>query len=230
MLLRCTILMAALLVGACSTTSFNTQVSGLAASGDYGTTFFIIPGSDEIDPNGLEFQSYKTQAVRALEMAGYREAPGPEADLGIVLSYAIGDPQTYSYSVPLMGKTGTVVTGSNTYGTVNTYGNNATLNANTTYQTQDTYGVVGTTTRSATVYSRFAILAAYDVRTRNTDGDFSEVWRTTITSTGSSGDLRRVFPVLMAAGYSTFGKQTPQAMTKTLREEHRDIKAIKGFD
>ncbi len=95
------------------------------------------------------------------------------------------------------GKTG--VSSSNTYGTVSTYGNTATVNSTTTYT--PTYGVTGSTTHTGTytTFTRYMFIDALDLNEYKKTEKQKQIWKTTVISTGSSGDLRRVVPVLVAA-------------------------------
>jgi hypothetical protein len=57
----------------------------------------------------------------------------------------------------------------------------------------------------------------------------NEVWKTDIVSTGSSGDLRRVFPVLIAGAAKYIGENTGQQVNVELYEDSKEVLEIKGI-
>jgi len=192
-------------------------------------TYLLIPGNEGISRDDLQFQEYESYLKRVLKSKGYVSAnSSEEADLAIVLSYGIGDPQTqqYSYSLPTWGKTG--VASSNTYGTATTYGNTTSVNATTTYT--PTYGVTGSTTHigNRTTYFRYALITGYDYSEFKNSQKEIQIWKTTISSTGSSGDLRRVFPLLIAASAPYMATNTGQKIPVSLYESDKAVKAVKG--
>jgi hypothetical protein len=213
---------------------FQVSVNSLVKPGDdYAKSYVLIPSNEGVVGDHLQFQEYAKYLDRALEMAGYLKADSIEvADVAILVSYGIGDPRehTYSYSIPQYGKTG--VSSSTTQGTVRMYGNGyGTYSGTTTYQ--PTYGVTGYTTHVGeyTTYTRVLVLTAADVNAFNRSNEIKEIWRTTAVSTGSSGDLRRVFPIMVAAVQPYLGKNTnKKAVTITLREQDRRVQAIRDYE
>jgi hypothetical protein len=149
--------------------------------------------------------------------------------LALFLSYGIGDPEhvNYSYSLPTWGQTG--VAASYTTGTVNVIGNSATFTGTTTNVPQ--FGVTGSTTHSGTrtTFTRRASLRAYDLKEYRLNDKESIIWDTRIVSTGSSGDLRRVFPILIAAAADHIGTNTGRMVLIKLKEEDQRVKKIKGI-
>lgn len=211
--------------------TFNVAVDSLASSEALSKkTYILIPGNEGVTWDDLQFQEYAGYLMRVLNAKGYISAKSPEdADLAIILSYGIGDPQThqYSYSLPTWGQTG--VSSANTYGTATTYGNTASVNATTTYT--PTYGVTGynTYTGTATTYFRYALITGYDFEKYKEANKQVKLWQTTVTSTGSSGDLRRVFPVLVGASAPYLATDTGQKINVSLQETDKVVKAVKGL-
>ena len=130
------------------------------------------------------------------------------AELAVFLSYGIGDPEKseYSYSLPVWGQTG--VSSSYTSGSVNVYGNSGTYSGTTTYT--PSYGVTGyqNIQGSNTTFTRHAFLTAYDLEEYRRTEKEKIIWDTRIASTGSSGDLRLVFPIMIAAAIDHIGTNT----------------------
>jgi hypothetical protein len=179
------------LVAGCATarqTQFLVQVDSLARP-ESGSrrSYILLPGNMDTSVGDLQFQEYATYVHRALATRGLLLARSFEAvDVVVFLSYGIGDPQIhyYSYSLPVWGQTG--YSGSTTSGTVSTFGGTAAYSGTTTYT--PTYGITGYSSHlgSATTYFRFILLDAYDLERYKRDKELTQVWRSTITSTGST--------------------------------------------
>jgi hypothetical protein len=210
---------------------FQVEVSGLAAPAtESRKSFILIPGLKDVAISDLQFQEYAGHVSRALMSQGFSIAANAEtADLVVVLFYGIGDPTSNvrSFSLPVWGQTG--VASSHTTGTVNVWGNTGSYSGTTTYT--PSYGVTGykTHVQSYTTYFRFAQLSAYDFKTYKSTGKEIQLWETTITSTGSSGDLRQVFPILVAAGAPFFGRSTDKNVTVNLLEQDPRVLSVKGI-
>ncbi|MBW1921590.1 MAG: hypothetical protein JRI81_15395 [Deltaproteobacteria bacterium] len=178
----------------------------------------------------MQFKEYASYVERALTSAGYIRANDfKDARIAIFLSYGIGDPKEhlYSYSLPVWGQTG--ISSSTTYGTITSYGSYGSYQGTTTYT--PTYGIKGYTSHvgSYTTFFRFLILDAFDLKEYRRSKKVIEAWRTTVTSRGSSGDLRRVFPVLVAAAKPYIGTDTGKQVHITLTEQDKTVLEIKGF-
>lgn len=219
-----------LLAGCAVTPQFHVRVDSLARA-DLGPkrSYVLLPGNKGANADDLQFQEYATYVHRALAARGLVHARRLEdAGIAVFLSYGIGDPQThyYTYSLPVWGQTG--YSSSTTYGTLNTFGGYGTYSSTTTYT--PTYGITGYSTHvgSATTYFRFILLDAYDLETYKRENKLAQVWRSTITSAGTSGDLRRVFPVMVAGAAAHLAANTGQTVDIVLDEENPTVQYIKG--
>jgi hypothetical protein len=202
------------------------------ASSEAGTKkrYVLMPGGKEINADDLQFQEFAKQVETVLAEQGFVKATElKQADVAIFLAYAIGDPKTYqySYSVPTWGQTG--VASSQTYGTVSSYGGFGTYSGSTTYT--PTYGVTGSTTHigTNTIYTRFMTLNAYDISIYLKDEKMSQVWKTSAVSTGSSGDLRMVFPYMAAAVQPYIGTNTLMKIELEIQENDPSVQKIRGL-
>ena len=150
-----------------------------------------------------------------------------DAEIAVFFDYAIGDPQTYqsTYYVPIEGQIG--VASSDTTGTISAYGNRANIETSTTYTPE--YGTVGYSKRTQdyTVFNRFISLTAYDVATYFRDKTMSVVWKSTVFSSGSSGELRHVVPYLVAAAKPYFGVNTGQKIEVNIAEDDPSVKMMR---
>ncbi len=183
-----------------------------------------------VEVKDLQFREYAAYVERALLSLGYTKGARLEdTDIAISLGYGIGEPETsqYTYSLPTYGQTG--VSSANTYGTVNTYGNSSTYSGTTTYT--PTYGVTGSTTHTGTLttYYRYMWLDAFDLEEFRKTKNRIQLWKTTVTSTGSSGDLRQVFPILVAASKPHIGSNTGKKINVVLTEKDKKVAEIKGL-
>lgn len=191
--------------------------------------YVLLPGVKGVEVGDLQFQEYAAYVEKVLSVKGFvKAATFKDADVAIFLAYAIGDPKTYqyTYSLPTWGQTG--VSSSNTYGTVSSYGGMATYSGTTTYT--PTYGVTGSTTHvgTDTVYSRFLLLDAYDVPTYIKEKKMAEVWKTSVVSTGSSGDLRLVVPYMVTAMKPYLGINTGRKIEVEVPENDPAVQALRS--
>lgn len=218
-----------MLVSGCAsvTPNFEVSVDSISGEGPIAKPLYVLlPGNKDTSESDLQFQEFAGYIKRALASKGYEEAESFEkADLAIFLGYGIGDPQEhqYTYSLPTWGQTG--VSSSYTTGTISSYGG---YSGTTTYT--PTYGVTGATSHggSYSTYFRFMLLTAYNLKEyRNTKKEV-QVWKTTVTSAGSSGDLRRVFPVLVAASQDYVGTNTGNKIAVSLDEADARVMKVKG--
>ena len=87
---------------------------------------------------------------------------------------------------------------------------------------------MGTGAATKTRYTRHLILEAVDAQHFVRTEEIVPVWRTTVTSTGKSGDIRRSFPVLVTAAEPYWGKNTGQAVGVWLSEYDPKVYAMKA--
>tara|TARA_B110000971_G_scaffold209067_1_gene234780 strand:+ start:97 stop:792 length:696 start_codon:yes stop_codon:yes gene_type:complete len=184
--------------------------------------FQLIPFDKRISAVDLQFKEYAGYVERALTLKGYNKAmSAEEADVVIMLGYEIsdGEEKASSRQIPQFGQTGSLNLG--TTGTISTFGNTSYLNAQT--NTMPLYGITGvsTVTDRYTTFTRRIVVSAYD-STKS-----QELWTTKIVSTGSSGDLRQVFPVMVGAARVFLGKATAKAEKITILEEAPEVMVIR---
>ncbi len=192
--------------------------------------YFLLPGLKDVNLNDLQFREYVTYVDKALKNRGYvKTTSSDDAELIIFLSYGIGDPQNnvYSYVMPTWGQTG--YSSSTTYGTVRSYGNSASFSGTTSYT--PSYGITGYVpiTRSYTTYSRYIIIDAVDALESRKTAKIVQAWQTNIASTGSSGDLRRAFPVMITAAMPLIASNTQGMISYEINEEDAAVLYVKGL-
>jgi hypothetical protein len=218
-----------ILLGCETVPVFNVNINSISGSNlNIKNKYFLIPGLKDVNKDDLQFQEFARYVEKALWRKGYVKAASfNEADIAIFMSYGLGEPQVqqYSYSVPTWGQTG--VSAAKTFGTLNTYGNSASYNATTTYT--PTYGVTGATTQigTAVTYSRYLELEALDVAEYKKSNAQKQVWKTMVTSTGSSSDLRQVMPVMVAASSEYIDSNTGKIVAVSLQETDKKVLDLK---
>lgn len=223
------------LLGACthrqSTPTFQVAVSSASAPDSAKKkTYLLIPGNDGVTWADSQFKEYAGYLIRVLRARDFELAKSPdEADLVIALSYGIGDPQKhkFSYKIPTREQTGMVAT--NTVSAAPLISNTRAASTISTYTPN--YGIPGynTVTKTATLFFRYAVVVGLDFQKYKNRGKPEQVWKTTLTSIGSSGDLKRVFPVLMAASAPYISGSTKKQVSVSIQEENDLVRAIKGL-
>lgn len=226
-----TLLMAVLVVSGCATVQpqFKVMVDSISDGSFNKKSYILLPGNKDTTSEDLQFKEYAAYVNRALIKQDFVLAESLEkANVAIFLAYGIGDPKEhqYSYSIPTWGQAG--VSSSYTTGTINSYGGYGSYSGTTTYA--PTYGVTGSTTHtgSYSTYFRFMVLDAIDLDEFKKSKKEVQLWKTTAISSGSSGDLRLVFPNLVAASQQYVGKNTGQKVEVNLYEQDERVIEIKG--
>jgi hypothetical protein len=227
------ILLGILLISGCADTKtpFIVKIESISGTITNKNSYVLLPGNKDTKLEDLQFKEYATYVNRALIKQGFTPAESHEkANTVIFLAYGIGEPQEhqYSYSMPTWGQTG--VSSSYTTGTVKSHGGYGSYSGTTTYT--PTYGITGSTTRigSDITYFRYMVLDARDLDEYKKSNNEVQLWKTTVTSSGSSGDLRRIFPILVAASQQYVGKNTGQNVEINLFEEDELVMEIKGIE
>jgi len=216
-------------VAGCAAT-INVAIDSISDKGVAAKTNYVLfPGTKDIGEDDLQYREYARYVERVLASLGYNKAVNiADADIAIFFSYGIGDPVTkqFTSTVPTWGQ---INGSSHTSGTINTYGDTAIYSETTTY-TPD-FGITGSAVEitSYTIYRRHMVLDAIDLEEYRTTQKLKQVWKTSATSSGASGDLRRVLPALVAAAKPYIGKDTGKRVKVALSEDDEEILEIKGL-
>jgi hypothetical protein len=190
----------------------------------------ILPGNKDTGANDLQFKEFAGYLVKTLSIQGYRLAGAEEkAEMEIYLSYGMGEPEkhTYSYSEPVWGQTGAEIYSQSTQ--VNNPDNSTSQQSMTYVEPQ--YGVTGYTTQTGeyTSYKKYAIIDAYDIKNGVAGQKLKEIWKTSVSSSGKTKDLRKIFPALMAASVKYIGENTGEEISVNIGEDSETLKAIKNY-
>jgi len=219
----------ALLMSGCSTIpEVRMMVDAIGGAISENNSYILLPGNTDTSIEDLQFKEYAVYVNRALHTRGFVLTQSLEnANVAIYLSYGIGNPKEtqYSYSSPIFGQTG--VSSSRTSGTTSSYGSYSGATTHT-----PSYGITGSTTNieSYTTYMRFMILDAVDMDEYKKSNKKVQIWKTTVTSEGASGDLREIFPVLVAASQRYVGKNTGRQVEEKMSMDDKRVIWIKGME
>jgi hypothetical protein len=220
------------LSGCATTPKFYVDIDSISSSNaDSKKKYVLIPGMKDVKNTDLQFMEFTKYIDNALISRGFIKAKKTEdANIAIFLVYGIGNPQehTYSYAIPMWGQTG--VSSSTTFGNINTFGNIGTYSGTTTYN--PTYGVTGyiPATGSYVTYFKFLELDAVDLDEFRKSQKMNQLWKTTVTSSDQSGDLRFVFPIMVAAAKEYLGSNTGQKIQVILTIEDQRVVEIKNLN
>lgn len=207
------------LLSACVTTpptKFVVSVDSYArADAKAKAKYVLLPGNAGVEADDLQFQEFSKTLDTALASRGFVKVSDlSAAEVAILFSYRIGDPKSdqVSVDVPIFGQTGVI--GATTVGNVSRSG---AYSSSTTYT--PAFGITGYTSSmtSYTTYTRTSMIGAYDA-TAYSQGKPVQVWRTSMVSTGSSGDLRRVMPFLVQAATPYLATDTGRAIRVEIEE------------
>jgi hypothetical protein len=229
-----------LLIVSCATTNMATNpVSPYVVQVDsYGEdsiltikNCFLYVADSTINTSDLQFVELYGYVSKSLSSKGYQIVDSIEsANIVILFNYGISDANTQDYmrSIPIWGQTGisSKTTTGNVY--VNPYSNSVSYNQNTS--TTPTYGVVGyrQVQESVTTYRRYLNLVAYDYEYFKKSNKEKRIWQTVITSNGSSGDLRKVFPYMLAASKKYIGHSSGQKIELKINQDDQEAILLKG--
>jgi len=217
------ILTISLFISLISCASIDLSVSSInRPNTNINNSVFVIPSNKNIDINDLIFQEFLSDIKIALETNGYTVTSNPEeADQVVLLEYGISDPQTNTVLVPQIGKT--KIDSTNTTGLLTPGTNTTTYSGTTTYNYE--YGITGYVPRQETVYTRVLILTSYDWKLFSTTEKAIQLWKTDVISTGSSSDLREVFPYMVLASENYLGSNTGKKIKITINKS--DTRVVK---
>jgi hypothetical protein len=203
----------------------NISVNSLAATDVTSTahsTYLLAPGQDGVTNGDLQYQEFSRYVERVLSAQGMKRTADPEqAEVVILLSYAIGDPKTFQSQIllPVWGRTGV--------SSLNTTGQVIGSNFNSTTTVTPSYGISGYSQvqTSSTYYVRNARLVAFK-KEEIKKGSHNQLWNVSIVSSGQSGDLRYIFPYLVTAAAPYIGKNSGHMIDMALHVNDPRIAAL----
>ena len=200
----------------------------LASAG--ATRYVLLNGNGEGLENDLFFREFSAYFIPLLKQKGYQQVDTREnADIEIFFRYAVSDGRSgiQTFAHPLYETFG---------GNVISFTETKTDSSGTTTTTQGTVHVplqtqyVGTAveSRSYTEYTCSAALEAYSINKNDEKtGQPAILWKTVMTSTGESNDLRSVMPFMAAAAAPYLAGNSGKAVKIRLKPDDPRVLKIK---
>jgi hypothetical protein len=143
----------------------------------------MFPYTSQI--GSLEWKSYADLVAQQLEKNGLVQIDKPrEADYGVFINYAVDGGQTYTYSTPIIGQTGSVTSSGG--------------------RVTPVYGVVGTNTNQGTLYGRTVKVTIYDVRRERQEKKPVVAFEGIGSSAGPGASLHSVMPTIVTGIFTDF--------------------------
>jgi hypothetical protein len=149
--------------------------------------------------SSLEYKNYANLIRSELARYNFEEASVQDAETIVAFFYGIDAVRIKLESVPIFGQTG--VSRSQTFGTINTYGNYGTYSGTTTHT--PSYGIVGSEVESRTEYGREFSLYIVDKDSID-KGKMEVVYQGNVRSDGSSSQLAKVMPAMIKSLFKDF--------------------------
>lgn len=173
------------------------------------TSYVLVPGNKDCSKLDLQYIEFESHADKVLQDLGFKKASNSNpAEVAIMLYYGISDPQIheYTYSVPVYGQTGTTTSTTYNYGGITT-------------SHKPSYGVVGSSTHVGTdvIFKSYLTLTATDIEHYDLTNETKTLWKTHITSVGEIGDLRILFPIILAGAKNHIATDTGQIIKIELK-------------
>ncbi|WP_027015578.1 DUF4136 domain-containing protein [Comamonas composti] len=195
------------LLAACST-PIRSQVSVFHELENIkGRTFALAPRNEQ--KNDLEYKTYAQELASGLMRYGMEQASADKAQYAVLVRYGIDKGRTQVSSVPIVGQTG--IASSHTYGQVNRSAKGSNFSS-TTYNTPS-YGVIGSTTRTDTVYARFLQVEILDNKAKDSEGRPLRLYQGEVKSRGTEEQLSAVMPYMIEALLQDFPGKSGQPRT-----------------
>ncbi|MBB64058.1 MAG: hypothetical protein CMO81_03250 [Waddliaceae bacterium] len=190
-------------------------------------TYIILPSNKDCSVDDIHFREYAEYVEVLLRRKGWKRVHSfDKAKWAVLLGYSVSDPKErrYTYQVPIFGQTG--VSSSTTYGTYYGYGN---YSSKTTYT--PTYGIIGSSTQVGTLiyYARAVSLRGVNlqhIKSNRNIGDADVLWETSVSSVGSSGDLREVFPAMILTADQYFMTNTSKKIKCKIDIQDKRVKEL----
>jgi len=191
----------------CGSIGFTVQVESFhnLNAADDQKIYAFVPTPEQ--KKSLEYKTYQGIVRTSLNKYGFIETPKDEALYLIEFYYSISGPQKNVGSTPIYGQTGVI--SSRTTGTVSRSGY---FSGKTTHT--PTYGVVGSQSYSYSTFTRTLGLNIFEK-----GSEAQHVYEGRAISTGSSGSLSRIIPVLVEALFQDFPGESGKARKVTIREK-----------
>jgi hypothetical protein len=177
----------------------------------------IVLSSDHQTNNSLAFKHYQAKFNEKLKAQGYAIAPSIEAsDYIALVSYGIDNGKSSIVSTPIVGQIG----GDTRYRSGTAYIDGKKTTYSGFYYTMPVYGVVGSSTRTVTTYTRaiaMDIVKTDSFKSKNPD----KMYEVRAKSVGNCSVMLEVFDEMLEAMFSNFPNESGKAITIAVESDSR---------
>lgn len=180
---------------------FNIKVDSIGNK-DGKNKYILLSGIKDVDNNNLQFREYSKYIENVLKEKGFIKTDFEKADVAIFLLYGISEPkQDIAKQIYKANVSGWEAVG---------------------------YGLGGGGKNQGLIFTKYIRINALDIASFKNDNKPIQVWETTVTSTGSNGDLRYIFPILVVAAKDYIGTNTGKQIEIQLSEDDKKVLDIKN--
>ena len=163
-------------------------------------TIAVLPSEKPVQ-NTLEFAHYRSLIEKQLTLQGYSIQTDPEQSEYIAfVSFGIDNGKPTTVVTPVIGQT----SGGYTYNTGTYISPDGPKTYTYTGYRMPTYGVVSSTTRTQTDYTRAIALDIVEAKSMQKQGKPVKVYEGRAKSTGSCSEIAAVFDVMLDALFKDF--------------------------
>jgi hypothetical protein len=178
-----------------------------------GTTYAMVPFKEQ--EGRLEHKAYEEAVRQELNAKGFRETTVDQAQTVVFFAYGIDTGKGVVSSYPIIGQTG-ATTCSTFDGTPQSY------DGCSDSSPWPTYGVVGTRETSQTEYTRVLRLDIVDKQAL-AEGNIKKLYEGKVVSSGFSGQLVQVLPMMVKALFEDFPGQSGTTRTSSQVTDHAAV-------
>ncbi len=185
-----------------------------------GKTYSWFSGMQNVPQDDLYFREFSNYFRSVLKQRGYVESKEGNAALAIYFSYGVSPGKTVQYTTttPMYDWFGgdTIV-----YVETKDQGGGEVSRTTSTVTTPVYRRMVGVDvdTRSYTLFTSYAVLEAKRYQAGSKPEEMKTLWKTTVSITGRSNDLRALMPVLATAAGPYLGVDTGAAKIVKIQKD-----------
>lgn len=164
---------------------------------NYSKSYILSSGMNNINDNDLQFKEYAGYVNNALKEKGYQLSDFGDANIGVMLTYGISEPQIEHEYV-----------------------------ANSKISNDKIKTRIETISNES--YNRYITIQAIDLITYRATKEMKPIWKVKMISTGTSSDLRLIFPVMIGAGKEYIGTNTGKSIRIVISENDDRVLVVKN--
>lgn len=215
---------------ACGTQSVKIAVDSIVGQKDIPAKHYTwLSGMRGTSHNDLHFREFSRYFQTVLQDHGYHETTDKDAPIAVYFSYGVSPGRTtqYTTTTPIYEWEGgdTIVYTE----TKKDKKGKTTSTVTSTVTTPARQRLVGMSvgTSRYTVFTRFVTLEAKRYQAGGKPKDMQTLWKSKITSTGPSSDLRALMPIMAAAAAPYIGVDTGETKVVKMKKDDPRVAEFK---